>query len=422
MRNRSCYNRARQRRRTNRRLWLLLALATYVLTGALPALAGGDAPQWMHALAGASLPAYDEKTDAVVLFSETNVTIVSTDKIRTHVRRAYKILRPSGRGHGTVYVTFNPTSKITSLHGWCIPSQGKDYEVKDKDAVDISLPNIEGSDLISDVKDRILHIPAPDPGNIIGYEYEVERRPMVLEDSWGVQEQDPVRESRYSLQLPPGWEFKSSWLNYAEVKPAELGNNQWQWTVNDVKAIREEKDMPPPEGVAGQMFVNFFPAGGPRTNGFNNWQEMGNWYQSLTSGRRDPSPVIKQQVATLTASAANPLQKMQAIAHFLQHDVRYVAIELGIGGWQPHPAPDVFSNRYGDCKDKATLMGSMLHEIGIDSYYVLINTTRGATTPVTPAHASFNHAIIAIKLPDGAADPSLVATLQHPRLGEDSVL
>jgi hypothetical protein len=49
---------------------------------------------------------------------------------------------------------------------------------------------------------------------------------------------------------------------------------------------------------------------------------------------------------------------------------------------------------------------------------VLINTTRGATTPVTPAHASFNHAIIAIKLPDGTSDPSLIATVQHPKLGK----
>ena len=67
---------------------------------------------------------------------------------------------------------------------------------------------------------------------------------------------------------------------------------------------------------------------------------------------------------------------MQAIAGFVQHDIRYVAIELGIGGWQPHTASDVFSHRYGDCKDKATLMRTMLHEIGVDSYHVVINAQR----------------------------------------------
>ena len=88
-----------------------------------------------------------------------------------------------------------------------------------------------------------------------------------------------------------------------------------------------------------------------------------------------PQPEIKQQVAKLTASKTTPLEKMQAIAEFVQHDIRYVAIELGIGGLQPHPAPEVFSHRYGDCKDKATLVRSMLHEIGIESYHVVINSS-----------------------------------------------
>jgi transglutaminase-like putative cysteine protease len=102
---------------------------------------------------------------------------------------------------------------------------------------------------------------------------------------------------------------------------------------------------------------------------------------------------------------------MQSLANFVQRDIRYVAIELGIGGWQPHPAPAVFSHRYGDCKDKATLLRSMLREIGIDSYHVVIYTERGAVTPQTPAHHGFNHAIIAVKLPEGVSDPSLIATI-----------
>src|SRR5579863_7902490 len=77
----------------------------------VPVAAAADAPQWMHAQVNAPLPAYDEKTDAVLLYSETNVTVVSADKIRTQVREAYKILRPSGRWHGTVLVSFNPQRK-----------------------------------------------------------------------------------------------------------------------------------------------------------------------------------------------------------------------------------------------------------------------------------------------------------------------
>ena len=278
-------------------------------------------------------------------------------------------------------------------------------------------PPIEWGELVSDVKVRVLHIPAPDPGNIVGYEYETEEQPFWLQDIWWFQERDPVRESHFSLQLPPGWEYKASWLSYNEVKPVESGN-LFQWVVSDLKGIEPEPDMPPWKGIAGQMIVSFFPPGGTsRKNEFVSWQGMGTWYGGLLNGQMDASDPIKQEVSRLAAGKSALLGKMQAIAGFVQHDIRYVAIELGIGGWQPHAAPEVFSHHYGDCKDKATLMHAMLHEIGVDSYHVVINTERGSVSRDTPAHNAFNHAIIAIKLPDDVKDPSLIAVIQHPKLG-----
>src|ERR1700675_4697698 len=150
---------ARRRPATSRAAAFCLGIVVCSLGCLQSAWAGGDAPQWMLALAGATVSSYDEKTDAVLLYSETDVTVLSVDKIRIHVREVYKILRPQGREHGTVYVHFNPTRKIKSLHGWCIPAQGKDYEVKDKDALDVSAQT-EGGDLVDDVKYRKLQIPA----------------------------------------------------------------------------------------------------------------------------------------------------------------------------------------------------------------------------------------------------------------------
>lgn len=419
MRNKSyCYPAAAQPATDRQPLCAVLLAAICLFAAALPAWAG-DAPAWMHAVASAPLPAHDEKTDAVLLYEGINVNVVSADKVKTQVRRVYKILRPNGREHGTVFVNFDiPAQKVTSLHGWCIPAQGKDYEVKDKEAIEIAPPMIQGIELVDDVKAKVLRIPAPDPGNVIGYEFEIEEHPLVLQDEWAFQREIPVRESHYSLQLPSGWEYKASWLNHAEIKPTQAGSNQWEWVANDVTAIRPEKEMPPVRGLAGGMIVSFFAPSGPSvSNGFSNWREMGAWYWNLFQGRLDASPEIKQKVTALTASKGTPLEKMQALAAFVQHDIRYVAIELGIGGWQPHPARDVFVHRYGDCKDKATLMRSMLGEIGVESYQVAINTERGSITPETPAHQGFDHQITVIKLPEGIQDPSLVATIAHPKLG-----
>src|SRR5438477_7358349 len=419
MSNRLCCSPARRLRASKmRRALLSFALVVMGCLAGVPPCAAGDAPAWMHALVSAPLPGNDEKTDAELLYTERIITVQSADKFKITVREAYKILRPGGREYGTVTVSYNSHSKITGLRGWCIPAQGKAYEVKEKEEVETSMRKVDGSELGSDVKDQLLRSSAADVRNIVGYEYEKELQPFVLQDIWRFQEADPVREAHYTLQLPAGWEYKATWMNYPEVKPAQSGN-QSQWIVSDIKGIKHEDSMPPWQGVAGQMIVSFFPSGGSAQNqGFQNWKQMGIWYQGLTSGRRDASPELKQKAASLTASASTPSAKMKALGEFAQRDIRYVAIELGIGGWQPHPAAEVFTHHYGDCKDKATLMGAMLQEIGVDSYYVIINSERGSVTPETPAHKDgFDHAIIAVKLPDSVVDASLMATIVHPKLG-----
>jgi Domain of Unknown Function with PDB structure (DUF3857)/Transglutaminase-like superfamily len=398
---------------------LLVSLCVMLLSAAVALQArANDAPPWMHAVANAPLPPHDEKTEAALLYSE-DVTAVQPDgKFRFIERRVYKILRPEGRRYGTVLAYFDSNTKITGMHAWCIPEQGKDYEVKDKDAVEVSLAGIEFSELITDQKDKVLRIPAPDPGNVIGYEIESQERPYILQDWWSFQHSVPVGEAHYVLQLPPGWEYKAVWLNHPEVQPTAEGPNQWQWVVKDIPGIRWERDMPPRSSLAGQMVVTLFSPSAAQSLRAMHWDDIGKWQAGLASDRREPSPEIKQKVAELTASLTTPLAKMQALAAFVQQDIRYVAIELGIGGWQPHPAPEIFTHRYGDCKDKATLMSTMLKQIGIDSYYIAINTSRGGVnTQTPPTPFLFDHAILAIRLPDGLNDPSLQAIIQHPKLG-----
>jgi hypothetical protein len=420
MKSKSCCSRWAVERRTKvgRGVARFAALFAICVTWTAADARAADAPAWMHALVNAPLPPHDEKTDAVLLYSEEILNVQSNGKIKSIERRAYKILRPGGREHGTVYASYDAETRITGVHGWCIPARGKDYEVKDKDVLETSLFGVSNGELATDLRTKILKIPAADIGNIVGYEIEHEDRPYILQDEWGFQEEDPVREARYTLQLPVGWEYKAAFLNYPEVKPTSAGSNQWQWVVSNVEAIRPEDDMPPWRAVAGQMIVSFFPPGGGQAKGFGNWNDMALWEAGLVRGRRESSPEIKQKVAALTASETSATHKMAVLGKFVQDDIRYVAIELGIGGWQPHPATDILSHHFGDCKDKATLLSTMLKEIGIDSYYVIVNTRRGAVNANTPAVNWFNHAILAIKLPDGTGHTDLTAVFAHKTLGK----
>jgi hypothetical protein len=391
-------------------------LAFCLFVGPTPASAN-DAPGWMHALVNVPLPEHDDKTDAVLLYSEYIFTVQPNGKIKHMERAAYRILRVGGKHYGVVVANFDADTRISAMHGWCIPAQGKDYEVKEKDAIEGSI-DVPGGELTGE-RIKVLRIPAADVGNVIGYETEQEVRPYVLQHEWLFQRPVPTVEARYTLQLPAGWEYKASWMNHAEIAPASIGNNQWQWVIKNVPAVKIEKEMPPWRGVAEQMVVALFPPGGSQNRGFQSWDDMGLWQADLARGRRDVSPEIKQKVVELTASAKTPLEKMQAIAGFAQREIRYVALELGIGGYQPHPATQIFTHRYGDCKDKATLVSAMLSEIGVDSYYVVINSERGAVTSSTPPQFGiFDHVILAVKIPEGVSDPSLVSLLTDAKLGK----
>jgi Domain of Unknown Function with PDB structure (DUF3857)/Transglutaminase-like superfamily len=396
---------------------ILSILLAAVFLATAPKSRAVDAPAWMHALTSMPLPKHDEKTEAVMLYSEQILIVEPDGKTREIDRAAYKILRPSGRHFGKVELYFDGETRITHIHGWCIPAQGKDFEVKDKDVTENGLLGMQGGELFSDHRVKIMEIPASDPGNIVGYEVEHEDRPYVLESEWEFQETVPVALARYTLQLPQGWEYKAVWLNHPEVTPSSAGGNQWSWELKDIPEITPEEAMPPWRGVAAMMLVSLIQPGGG--HGFLTWSEMGAWQNSLLRGREEASSEIKQKVAQLTANAGTPLAKMLALADFMQKDIRYVGIWLGIGGWQPHAAPQVFANRYGDCKDKATLLSVMLKEVGIQSYYVVINSERGGVSPSIPPHLGlFDHVILAIRLPDDVSDARLMATILNPKLGK----
>src|SRR3984893_18426828 len=98
MNSKLCCNPARPRRKTNKRdaVGVLASLAVLLVCLVAPpvgAAANADAPAWMHALVSVPLPAHDEKTDAVLLYSEDILNVQPNGKIKSVARRAYKILR-----------------------------------------------------------------------------------------------------------------------------------------------------------------------------------------------------------------------------------------------------------------------------------------------------------------------------------------
>jgi Domain of Unknown Function with PDB structure (DUF3857)/Transglutaminase-like superfamily len=374
--------------RLTRSALLLIALSGNVSAGSM------NVPDWVRQLASAPSGTYPPETKALVLLDQTDYTVTAPGAYTEHSRHVVRILRPEGRDEGDLAVHLKQGEKMISLHAWTLDSSGHQYELKDKDFIEKSFSSYE---LYSDIHYLTAKAPAAYPGSVIAFEYEVRRHAYVGQINQFFQEPNPVREVIISLTLPAGWEFKDFWSATQPLAPAQTAANHWEWKAHNLPGVEEEEVMMPPLSmILGRLAISYFQPGG--TENASSWKAIGLWYRDLTAGRRDPTPEIMAQVQSLTAGKTDFDSKLRALTGFLQSEVRYVAIEIGVGGYQPHPAQEIFHYRYGDCKDKAALLSTMLQAAGIHSDFVLIDTDRGFVNPAVPS-VWFDHAILAIELP-----------------------
>jgi hypothetical protein len=391
---------------TNAILFLLLAML-------LPASAGAGVPDWLRGAAQQSAKTYADDVNAVVLLHETETTVKDSGETITRERRVIKVLRPDGRDAAFQGVPFDEETRLNYFKGWSISPKGLEYEAKKDDVAEVA--SGEGYEIYSDAKAKVMRIPGVDVGTVVGVEWEQKRHPYTFEDQWFFQRSEPVEHARFILHLPPSWEFRASWMHYAEQSPQVQGST-YVWDLSNIPRIEHEAEMPHLRALAGQLVVTYFSE---KTKGrtYSTWGDFAAWYTQLTTGMRDPSPALQQKVQELAPATLPLLDRIKALARFAQRDVRYAAIEIGIGGYQPHPASQTFSNRYGDCKDKATVLSAMLAQIGVKSFYVPVHTDRGIYTEKTPPTNGFNQVILAIQLPAGSFTGTMPALYEHPQLG-----
>lgn len=389
--------------------FLVAALSFALLVGfAQPASAKTDSvPDWVRAAAAQSVPHYPEDTNAVVLLDDITYTVAPNGQAVEHRRHVVKILRPQGRDEATIHVGFDKDTKILSMNVWSIGPDGHEYAMKDKDFSDVGYGDEDIA--FADDRYRVAHAPGGDPGGVIAYEFEQRSRPFLTEKTWFFQGEIPHLSQSFTLQLPPGYTYGTVWAHHASTVAADLEGHGWRWEMKDVPGIDLNRVplSPSPESLAARMTVHYSGPGLPTaTDG--TWKSVGQWYDSLFRERVGATPEITAKAQELTGGKTDFYEKTEAIAEFVQKQVRYVAIEIGIGGYQPHAAGDIFHNRYGDCKDKATLLTAMLSTVGIHATAVIVDSERGVVDPDAPSIVS-DHAIAAIEVPKGYSSSHLNA-------------
>ena len=405
-----CLPGAGQARAAIQRPLSLLAPLSLFLTAFLalvpPAYSSTNAPDWVRAAAAQPLPPFPSSTKAVVLLDEQTYTVGPDGRATIHVRQVVKILRPQGRGYAEPFVPYDKDSKVLSMHVWSIDPAGHEYSLKDNEIVDMGAPG-EAGELYSDERARVASPPGRDPGGVVALEYEKRERPYLAETNWSFQDDLPRQTQSFTLVLPPGFRFSTTWSHHAKVEPTELPGNALRWQMDHQQAIElSQVPLSPDErSLASRMTIHYSGPGlvAPQEG---TWKGIGQWYDMLAHDRLVAAPDIAAKAAELTAGKTDFYDKAQAIGEFVEKKVRYFVVEMGIGGYQPHPAEDIFRGRYGDCKDKATLLSAMLSSVGIHSALMMVDTHRGIVDPHAPSIIG-NHMIGAIEIPAGYTSPRL---------------
>jgi hypothetical protein len=387
-------------------------VAALLLCACTPAIAGKNnqpVPDWAMEAYKTHVPDYAKDAAAVILYDEFLETVDAQGRAVERERRVKRVLKPQGRSEITCSVGYGEDEKINYFRVWTIAANEKQYQAQDYDFTEEGDTGIPV--MLSTNRARIAHAPAVDVGATVVCESEEVLESYIHETIWEVQKSIPVVFQALEIDLPPGTPYSQAWHTFKPVQPVEVSPNHWRWELKDTPelTLRDIPSRPAWAALAGRMSVQWGDAAVPGTDA--QWRAIGKWMTSLEAGRPDPSPEITAQTQTLIANAPDFYTKLARITEYIQKNIRYFIVERGIGGLQANHAPDIFRNKYGDCKDKTTLLISMLQVAGIRAYYVPVDTHRGIVDPSDPSLYG-NHMITAIELPADLQDPRLMAIVK----------
>jgi len=201
------------------------------------------------------------------------------------------------------------------------------------------------------------------------------------------------------------WEFQVSlprdravkWKS-PSMKPEikeDGGRRIFEWTGSQLEHESAEQQKKDRDEKLYQTVRGKLPPADIQISTFQSWEEVGAWYNGLQQDRVKPSAEIRSKAAELTKNAADDNAKLHAIYNYVSLQFRYIGVAFGIGRYQPHAAAEVLANQYGDCKDKHTLLASLLEAAGVKAYPALISSSR-ELDPDVPSPLQFDHVITAV--------------------------
>ncbi|MBN2716703.1 MAG: DUF3857 domain-containing protein [Deltaproteobacteria bacterium] len=245
--------------------------------------------------------------------------------------------------------------------------------------------------LYYDIEAEVVELPSPEVGDVVEFQFRIDD--IGSENMFGeyfgtivpINAELPVESFQLVIMRPKSLplQFESS----KAVRRDEWIENETVTTVFSDKGIKAIPDEPAAPGA--MSLVQYVHA-----TTWTSWAKMEAWYRALIKPQLRHDAELKERVLALTHGAKSRQEKIAAIYNWVTTNIRYVGLEFGIHGYKPYSTTQVLTRGFGDCKDTASLIVTMLNEAGIDAHVALVRTrTAGELNTRFPSLALFNHAI-----------------------------
>ena len=264
------------------------------------------------------------------------------------------------------------------------------------------------SGMYYDAQAKVLTFPGLAPGDVLELQYRVEDTASdnLLSDYWGdlsyVQGVTPKLRWDYVVDMPAGrtlyWNEKTLGAGVsARREPTSDGRVLYRFEAKHVSRVTPEPGMPGWSEVAATLHVSTYKT----------WEDVGRYYWNLIRDQLVPDESIRRAAneALSGVDRKDSRAVVRALYEYVVKNTRYVALEFGIHGYKPYRVDRVLARRFGDCKDKASLLHALLEVAGVDSRIVLLRMRQLGSIPPEPASlAVFNHAIVYVPALDWYLD------------------
>jgi hypothetical protein len=334
--------------------------------------------------------------ESVVWLLDEGVYKVEPDgRTSRTTRQVVQILKPEGaNGYRERQFSWNPDhDKLTLNWMRVVKPNGEVISDHPEQIQDSDVPAALGVPMYTATKVRRISLSGLDAGTILDFSVTTESdAPMMPGEfmfPWRVMTPVPVMRSNLVLDIPAGLNpnIVEKNLNFKRRESTEKNRKIYTWATSNVPKLKTEPFAP--DSIVQGMQISISPS--------FKWTAIGDWYAPIANHAYTITPSVEQKISTVLTGARTLDDSIAAIHKWVAQDIRYVAIELGRGGYVPRDAETVVRTGFGDCKDKTMLFLAAMKTIGVTGYPVLLNIY-GRTVRDQPSLSQFNHMIAAVNV------------------------